>query len=77
MNPDMTLFRTLQRKMDDSDTLLASLRRSLAEVEDNFTQETRRLRKALEEEEFSRNQLHQRIVVLEDELKVKQTEVGS
>ena len=77
MNPDKTLFRTLQRKMDDSDTLLASLRRSLAEVEDNFTQETRRLRKALEEEEFSRNQLNQRIVVLEDELKVKQTEVGS
>ena len=77
MNPDKTLLRTLQRKMDDSDTLLASLRRSLAEVEDNFTQETRRLRKALEEEEFSRNQLNQRIVVLEDELKVKQTEVGS
>ena len=46
--------RTLQSKIEDSDNLLSSLKKSLAEKEEKFSTENLKLKRALEEEEFNK-----------------------
>ena len=46
--------RTLQSKIEDSDNLLSSLKKSLAEKEEKFSAENLKLKRALEEEEFNK-----------------------
>lgn len=46
--------RTLQSKIEDSDSLLSSLKKSLAEKEEKFSTENLKLKRALEEEEFNK-----------------------
>ena len=46
--------RALQSKIEDSDSLLSSLKKSLAEKEEKFAADTLKLKRALEEEEFNK-----------------------
>ena len=48
------LDRVLQSKIEESDSLLSSLKKSLAEKEEKFAEETLKLKRALEEEEFNK-----------------------
>ena len=68
-------IRALQTKIEDSDNLLTSLKKSLAEKEEQFASETLKLKRALEEEEFNKASLQRKLTALEDELSAKQTEV--
>ena len=44
----------MQSKIEESDSLLSSLKKSLAEKEEKFAAETLKLKRALEEEEFNK-----------------------
>ena len=68
-------IRALQTKIEDSDNLLTSLKKSLAEKEEQFASETLKLKRALEEEEFNKASLQRKLTALEDELTARQTEV--
>ena len=68
-------IKALQTKIEDSDNLLTSLKKSLAEKEEQFASETLKLKRALEEEEFNKASLQRKLTALEDELTAKQTEV--
>jgi len=68
-------IRVLQSKIEESDSLLSSLKKSLAEKEDKFAAETLKLKRALEEEEFNKASLQRKLTALEGELSAKQTEV--
>jgi len=68
-------IKALQTKIEDSDNLLTSLKKSLAEKEEQFASETLKLKRALEEEEFNKASLQRKLTALEDELSAKQTEV--
>ena len=67
--------RALQSKIEDSDSLLTSLKKSLAEKEEKFVVDTLKLKRALEEEEFNKASLQRKLTALEGELSAKQTEV--
>ena len=80
-------IKRLQKKIDESDELLSSLKKSLAEKEEKFRKsleakeeehrvEVGRLRRAVEEEEFAKASLQRKLTALQDELAAKQTEVG-
>ena len=57
--------RVLQQKIDSSDEMLNSLKRSLAEKEETFSKETLRLKMALEEEEYNKTSLQRKLAALE------------
>ena len=67
--------RALQSKIEDSDSLLTSLKKSLAEKEEKFVVDTLKLKRALEEEEFNKASLQRKLTALEGELSAKQTEL--
>ena len=84
--------RALQSKIEDSDSLLSSLKKSLAEKEEKFAEDTLKLKRALEEEEFNKviapiynwndiclvqASLQRKLTALEGELSARQTEVFS
>merc|ERR1740123_145063 len=68
-------IRVLQSKIEESDSLLSSLKKSLAEKEEKFAAENLKLKRALEEEEFNKASLQRKLTALEGELSARQTEV--
>ena len=57
--------RVLQSKIEESDNLLSSLKKSLVEKEDKFAAETLKLKRALEEEEFNKVMMKSEVLQLD------------
>ena len=58
-------YRVLQSKIEESDNLLTSLKKSLVEKEDKFAAETLKLKRALEEEEFNKVMMKSEVLQLD------------
>eukprot|EP00092_Neocalanus_flemingeri_P035226 GFUD01038330.1.p1 GENE.GFUD01038330.1~~GFUD01038330.1.p1 ORF type:complete len:706 (-),score=188.82 GFUD01038330.1:203-2320(-) len=69
-------IRTLRLNVERSEQELENLRRSLRDKEEHFNEETVRLKRQLEDEQYTKSSLERRLKGLEDELSSKQTEVA-
>lgn len=69
-------IRTLRCNIGRSEQELENLRKSLREKEEHFSAETVKLKRQLEDEQYTKSSLERRLKGLEDELTSKQTEVA-
>lgn len=69
-------IRTLRTNIEKSEQELDNLRKSLREKEEHFSAETVKLKRQLEDEQYTKSSLERRLKGLEDELTSKQTEVA-
>jgi len=69
-------IRTLRSNIERSEQELDNLRKSLRDKEEHFSTETLKLKRQLEDEQYTKNSLERRLKGLEDELTSKQTEVA-
>lgn len=68
-------IRELRRKFENSEEEVARLKRKLTDTEEEQTAEMNKLKRKLEDAEFNKNSLERKLTALEDELRIKQTEV--
>ena len=69
-------IKTMRDNMEKSEHELETMRKSLIEKEDFFNSETMKLKRKLEDEEFTKNSLERKLKGLDDELNSKQTEIA-
>ena len=69
-------IKAMRNQMEESERELDAMRKSLKDKEDFFSEETVKLRRKLDDEEYAKSSLERKVKGLEDELNSKMTEIA-